>query len=102
MWLMRQLSCYLNVEQCANELPIHNVFDEDLLEQIFLIYGDICSVRTGLKSNNYDKYHVLRVATLISRYFNSVENGEAKLKSKYIELLEQLKTVGRIIDNDED
>ena len=71
------------------------------LAQIFLIYGDICSIRTGLKSNNYDEYQVLRVATLISSYFNGVENGEAILISKFIKILEQLKTAGKIIENDE-
>lgn len=93
---------YIDDGWIRNVASLHDVFDEDLLEKIFLIYGDICSIRTGLKSNNYDEYQVLRVATLISHYINGVENGEAKLKPKYIELLEQLKTVGRIIDNDED
>lgn len=92
---------YIDDGWIRNVASLHDVFDEDLLEQIFLIYGDICSIITGLKSNNYDEYQVLRVATLISSFFNGVEKGEAKLTSKYIKILEQLKTAGKIIENDE-
>lgn len=92
---------YIDDGWIRNVASLHDVFDEDLLEQIFLIYGDICSIKTGLKTNNYDEYQVLRVATLISSYFNGVENGEAILISKFIKILEQLKTAGKIIENDE-
>lgn len=90
---------YIDDGWIRNVASLHDVFDEKLLEQIFLIYGDICSIRSGLKANNYDEYQVLRVATLISSYFNGVENGEAKLISQYIEILEQLKNAGKIIEN---
>lgn len=93
---------YIDEGWIRNVASLHDVFDENLLEQIFLIYGDICSIRTGLKSNNFDEYQVLRVATLIDRYFNGVVNGEAKLKSEYIEILEQLKTAGKIIEDGKD
>ena len=91
---------YIDDGWIRNVASLHDVFDENLLEQIFLIYGDICSIRTGLKSNNYDEYQVLRLVALISRYFNGMEDGKAQLKSKYIEILEQLKIAGEIIEKD--
>lgn len=93
---------YIDEGWIRNVASLHDVFDEDLLEQIFLMYGDICSIRIGLKSNNYDEYQVLRVTTLICSYFDAMENGEAKLRSKYAKVFEQLKTAGKITENDED
>lgn len=96
-----KIELYIDDGWIRNVASLHDVFDEDLLEQIFLIYGDICSIKAGLKSNNYSELQVLRVATLICHYFNGIKNGEAKLISKYIEIFKKLKSTGKILENNE-
>lgn len=90
---------YIDDKWIRNVASLHEVFEENLLEQIFLIYGDICSINNGLKSNNYDTYQAARIVGLLNKYYYSIENGEPQLKSKYKDILERLKTYGKITEN---
>lgn len=90
---------YIDDKWIRNVASLHDVFEENFLEQIFLIYGDICSINNGLKSNNYDKYQTTRIVELLNKYYYSDENGKAQLKSEYKDILEQLNAYGRISEN---
>lgn len=90
---------YIDEGWIRNVASLHDVFDENLLEQIFLIYGDICSINNGLKSNNNDEYQTSRLVGLISKYYNNIESGEPQLKSKYKNILELLEKTGKINEN---
>lgn len=90
---------YIDDQWIRNVASLHDVFDQKMLEQIFLIYGDICSINNGLKANNHDEYQTARIVTLLSKYYNNIENGAPQLKSKYKDILEYLKVVGEIEKN---
>ena len=92
---------YIDDKWIRNVASLHDVFDKKMLEQIFVIYGDICSINNGLKADNHDEYQTARIVSLLSKYYNSIENGEPQLKSKYKDILEYLKVVGKITENND-
>lgn len=92
-----KIELYVDNNWIQNVASLHDVFDEELLEKIFLIYGDICSIKNGLKTDNYDEYQYFRMAELIGKYFNGMGNPE--LKSEYKDLLEKLRVEGKINEN---
>ena len=75
---------------------MHEKFEEKRLEEIFLIYGDISSIKSGLKSGDRGMYQTYRLISLISKFFSGIERGEPQFNRKYIEVLEYLKTQGKI------
>ncbi|MCI8321432.1 MAG: hypothetical protein HFH02_10210 [Dorea sp.] len=91
-----KIEIYIDENWIRNVASLYEEFDEDVLEKIFLIYGDICSIRSGLKSNNKSDYQISRLVSLISQFFNGVYEGEPELRKKYIDILDFLKTKGNI------
>lgn len=90
---------YIDEGWIRNVASLHNVLDKKLLEQVFLIYGDICSINTALKSKEHDKYQTARIVGLMGRY---IGNGKTPLKAEYVDILEQLRIAGGITENDDD
>lgn len=65
-----KIEIYIDENWIRNVASLYEELGEDLLEKIFLIYGDICSIRSGLKSNNKSKYQISRLVSLVSQFFN--------------------------------
>lgn len=90
---------YIDDNWIRNVASLHDIFDENLLKDIFMIYGDICSIRLALKSNNHDKYQMARIILLLNKFYTGIEKGKPQLESEYIDILKHLKFVGKITDN---
>lgn len=91
-----EIEIYIDENWIRNVASLYEEFDENLLEKIFLIYGDICSIRSGLKLNSKSNYQISRLVSLISQFFNGVYEGKPELRKKYVDILESLKEKGNI------
>lgn len=94
-----KIEIYIDENWIRNVASLYEEFDEDLLEKIFLIYEDICSIRSGLKSNDKSDFQIARLVSLINQFFNGVYGGEPELSKKYKDILGILKKKGNIKDN---
>ncbi len=94
-----KIEIYIDENWIRNVASLYEEFDEDLLEKIFLIYEDICSIRSGLKSNNKSDFQIVRLVSLINQFFNGGYGGEPELSKKYKDILGILKKKGNIKDN---
>lgn len=91
-----KIELYVDENWIRNVASLHEILDERTLEEIFLCYGDICSIRSAFKSDNKDMYRIVRLCNLISQFFDGIKDGEPQLKSSYQNLLENLKQKGNI------
>lgn len=91
-----KIELYIDGNWIRNVASLCEEFDKTLLEDIFLIYGDICSIRSGLKSKSKNNYQMLRLGSLICQFFSGVNGGEPELEEDYRKILERLKEKGNI------
>lgn len=91
-----KIELYIDNNWIRNVASLHEVFDEKTLEKIFLIYGDISSIRSGLRSGDTRIYQTSRLISLICKFFSGIHEGEPQLVSEYKELLDVLREKGKI------
>lgn len=91
-----KLELYIDEGWIRNVASLHEVFDEELLEKIFLVYGDICSIKNGLKASNFNVEQTENVVELIKKFFNIANSDVPVLRNEYKEMIETLKVIGKI------
>lgn len=94
----RTINLYIDDDWIRNVASLHHILDEDFLEDIFLLYGEICTIRNTLESNIYDEKKTLMACKLICKYYSFSNFGSENpvLNNKYKEMLDKLKSIGKI------
>lgn len=95
----RNIELYVDENWIRNVASLHEIFDDETLKEIFLCYGDICSIRSGLKSGNKDKNSIDKLNKLTSKFFGETKK-EPQLADCYVELLKKLRQDGSIKDEE--
>lgn len=91
----RSIEIYVDENWIRNVASLHEIFDDEKLKEIFLCYGDICSIRNGLKSGNKDKNSIDKLNELTSKFFGKAKK-DSQLAKCYNDLLEYLEDEGKI------
>ena len=94
----RTINLYIDDNWIRNVASLHHVLDEDFLEDIFLLYGEISSIKSTLESNIYDEKKTLMACNLICKYYSLYNLGSDSpvLNNTYKEMLDKLKSIGKI------
>ena len=66
------------------------------LQEIFRIYGDICSLERYISSPQKNDYMTIKVADILGNYFEGDKAGKLELKPAYQEILERIRTLAGI------
>lgn len=91
-----KIELYIDENWIRNVASLCDELDESILENIFLIYGNICSIKSGLKSMDKSLYQVCRIINLICQFYTGVHEGKPELNKKYSNILDVLKEKGNI------
>lgn len=93
---IKGIELYVDERWIRNVASLHEVLEDEMTEEIFLIYGDICSIKNGLKSNDRSDFQALRLSNIVSKFYDGYDEDIPKLKKKYQEILNLLREKGNI------
>ena len=91
-----KIELYIDDNWIRNVASLHGVLGENILEKIFRVYGDISSVRNGLRTGDRGEYQTARIISLMNQFFIEIDGQKTKLNNEYEELLKTLREKGNI------
>lgn len=92
----QKIKIYIDDSWIRNVGSLHEIFDDNLIKQIYSIYGSICTIKNELNKDNFDEEQKQKVSQLIFNCFDEFDNDKLELKAEYKYVLEQLVIKGNI------